>query len=376
MTAVKRITEKIRRAYRWGKEIGGLFSAHRITTIAGALAFFLILSLVPLCFWLILLFGKTGVTAEDLLSFELFGWARELLLYLSEHAEGAVSGAGIFLVVTTLWSGSAFFYHLRRSGELLYGLSRPHRGVRIRLGAIFFTFGVLLFFAAAAGILFLVKRANRFLPMPLQPLLTGSVLLALGFSVALLLNRYVCPVRRPASASIKGSLLTAFLWLGAAIIFLVYSRFSSKEKLYGALSLVIVFFLFLYWMMICFAAGVVVNKKWGLTNGRKGSKIERNECLEEFMTKVNDLPYSRVTLEETQAAFERFFAAVGDAKNADEVLAARRELIANRNKFDTAYCLANIRFTQNTADPFYKGEMRSEERRVGKECRSRWSPYH
>src|SRR5260370_34641317 len=35
------------------------------------------------------------------------------------------------------------------------------------------------------------------------------------------------------------------------------------------------------------------------------------------------------------------------------------------------------------ADPFYSGAsimttkfMRSEERRVGKECRSRWSPYH
>ena len=25
---------------------------------------------------------------------------------------------------------------------------------------------------------------------------------------------------------------------------------------------------------------------------------------------------------------------------------------------------------------FGRGEMRSEERRVGKECRSRWSPYH
>ena len=24
----------------------------------------------------------------------------------------------------------------------------------------------------------------------------------------------------------------------------------------------------------------------------------------------------------------------------------------------------------------YSGNMRSEERRVGKECRSRWSPYH
>ena len=27
-------------------------------------------------------------------------------------------------------------------------------------------------------------------------------------------------------------------------------------------------------------------------------------------------------------------------------------------------------------DDFYDEEERSEERRVGKECRSRWSPYH
>src|SRR3989440_12449231 len=28
------------------------------------------------------------------------------------------------------------------------------------------------------------------------------------------------------------------------------------------------------------------------------------------------------------------------------------------------------------ADPYVPGQTRSEERRVGKECRSRWSPYH
>src|SRR6516165_375052 len=30
----------------------------------------------------------------------------------------------------------------------------------------------------------------------------------------------------------------------------------------------------------------------------------------------------------------------------------------------------------NRARPDRRGELRSEERRVGKECRSRWSPYH
>src|SRR5256714_13912522 len=35
------------------------------------------------------------------------------------------------------------------------------------------------------------------------------------------------------------------------------------------------------------------------------------------------------------------------------------------------FALLAITFTNKAA-----GEMRSEERRVGKECRSRWSPYH
>ena len=33
-------------------------------------------------------------------------------------------------------------------------------------------------------------------------------------------------------------------------------------------------------------------------------------------------------------------------------------------------------FQEINEDPNLVGEDRSEERRVGKECRSRWSPYH
>ena len=32
--------------------------------------------------------------------------------------------------------------------------------------------------------------------------------------------------------------------------------------------------------------------------------------------------------------------------------------------------------TPKSMDPVEEGYKRSEERRVGKECRSRWSPYH
>ena len=37
--------------------------------------------------------------------------------------------------------------------------------------------------------------------------------------------------------------------------------------------------------------------------------------------------------------------------------------------------LAIMGLTPEGMQPFYRG-ARSEERRVGKECRSRWSPYH
>src|SRR3712207_3227919 len=42
-----------------------------------------------------------------------------------------------------------------------------------------------------------------------------------------------------------------------------------------------------------------------------------------------------------------------------------------------AFFVESVRVFREGADPKLAGEIkRSEERRVGKECRSRWSPYH
>ena len=54
--------------------------------------------------------------------------------------------------------------------------------------------------------------------------------------------------------------MTAAAWLIASGAFSIYLHFSDRERLYGALSLLIVFFLWIYWMMICFTAGVVFNR--------------------------------------------------------------------------------------------------------------------
>src|SRR6266496_2041620 len=39
-------------------------------------------------------------------------------------------------------------------------------------------------------------------------------------------------------------------------------------------------------------------------------------------------------------------------------------------------CTRRLRRRRGTRNPFGSARARSEERRVGKECRSRWSPYH
>ena len=62
------------------------------------------------------------------------------------------------------------------------------------------------------------------------------------------------------------------------------------------------------------------------------------------------------------------------SKSSSELAQMTTDLAA---KLTTAYLTKSARKLQNTSmiKNFRRAE-RSEERRVGKECRSRWSPYH
>lgn len=249
----RRLAARVRRAV-------SVLAQHRVTTIAGALVFFLALSIAPFVFWLTLLFGKTASAGEALLTLAPYEWAQELASSLRENAEAASEGAGILFLLTTLWSSTSFFYHLRKSGEILYGYRRTARGWRVRLSALAVTLGVLLFFAGAGCVAFAGAVAVRVLPPVLGYPALFALLFLLGFFAAWILNAYVCPFRTRPAETIPGSLVTAALWLAASLAFAVYLRFSSGGKLYGALALVTVLLLFLYWMMICFTAGAVFNR--------------------------------------------------------------------------------------------------------------------
>ncbi len=230
---------------------------YKYTTIAGTLVFFMIMSFVPLTFFLTTILGRFQLDTDKILELQLFEWAKDLLVFFRKNAEE--TRVGLFFLVTTFWSSSSFFFHLRRSGEIIYRYRRKKKGWRVRFSAFLFTVLILVFlFLSAAlliGTLYLTRTFWKIFSYPI----VYALLLVIGFFGAWLLNHYLCPYKISPRETAFGSLLTALSWLVASIAFAIYLSFSNKERLYGALATVIVFLLWLYWMMICFTAGAIYN---------------------------------------------------------------------------------------------------------------------
>lgn len=237
------------------------FSDKRYSTIAGTLVYFLLLSLAPFILWLTLVFGSIDI--ERFLSHELFESVSPFLRYLKESAESAASGAGAVFLVTTLYSSTNFFYHLRRSGEIIYGSERIKEGFKLRIISLLLIILTVILVAFAAGLTLAGKLfLDRFLPFYISETVSCVFLTAAAFTVALVMNIFACPYKYKARDMVSGSLLTTALWVIFLIGFTVYLRFASPERLYGKIASLIIFLLWCYVMMCCFVIGLIYNGKF------------------------------------------------------------------------------------------------------------------
>ncbi len=82
------------------------FSSKQFSTIAGTLVYFLLMSIAPFTLWLTLVFGNVNISVENVLSHELLDSVSPFLRQLKMSAESAAGGAGIILLLTTLYSSS------------------------------------------------------------------------------------------------------------------------------------------------------------------------------------------------------------------------------------------------------------------------------
>ncbi len=265
---------KVRKAYLYVKEKYDLLSFKKYTTIAGTLVFFFIMSIMPLAFWLSLIIGRLPLHTENILSLPVFSSVKGVFDYVQKEALNATTGASIILIFTTLYSATNLFYQIRRSGEIIYDYHKEKQNWRLRVGAL-----VLLIIIMAAAVAFLLIFAlgsfifSRVLSSAWEKIADYALLAMLAFLLVLLLNMYICPYKEKVRAFLPGTTITVAAWVVAIVGFSVYLQISNVSRLYGALSTVIVFLLWLYMLMICFIAGVIFNSEKILLRHKKKGKI-------------------------------------------------------------------------------------------------------
>lgn len=234
------------------------FSDKRFSTIAGTLVYFLLMSITPFILWLTLFLGNVDI--ERILSHELFESISPILRHLKASAESAASGAGIILLVTTLYSSTNFFYHLRRSGEIIYNSSRVKGGIKLRLVSLMLIFLTIILTAILAAVSIIgLWFLDKYIPFYIADIISYIFITSAAFAIILVLNIFACPYKIKAGEAVSGSLLTIALWLVFLIGFTVYLQFANPEKLYGKIASLIIFLLWCYLMMGSFVVGIIYN---------------------------------------------------------------------------------------------------------------------
>ena len=199
---------------------------------------------------------------ERLFSLPVFNSVKNVLEYVRKEALEATTGASVVLVVTTLYSSTNLFYQMRRSGEIVYDVHRKKQGLKTRLAAFGLLFCVLVLSTAFLLVYALGSFVlSRWFPRGVELLVDYILLGVLAFLLAILLNIYVCPYKRKWRDFLSGAFVTVGMWGIAALGFSLYLKVGNLTKLYGALSTVIVFLLWLYVMMIGFIVGVIFNSE-------------------------------------------------------------------------------------------------------------------
>lgn len=234
------------------------FSDRRYSTIAGTLVYFFLMSIAPFLVWLTLILGN--VDLERFFSHRVFESIYPIIAYLQASAGNAARGAGIILLVTSLYSSTNFFYHLRRSGEIVYDSDRVKGGIRLRIASLVLILCVLLLIAVLTAVG--VTGAwvlEVMLPEWLAAIISSLFLTAVAFLVALVLNIFACPYKLKAFEALSGTCLTCALWIVLTLGFSVYTSYADPAQLYGAIAFIIIFLLWCYIMMCSFVIGMILN---------------------------------------------------------------------------------------------------------------------
>jgi membrane protein len=256
------------------------FRKHNLTTLAAALTYYAVLSVVPGLIVLVSVVGLVGhdvanrvnAQVESLVPGSSAAFLHSLISQAQHHKGGAGFTAIVGLVIA-LWSTSSYVNAFRQVSNVIYGLGegRPiWKTAALRLGVTIVAVVVLVVGAAivvvsgpVANELGHALGAGRaavvawdVIKWPLLLILVSALLAILFWASPNAKQggiRWISP----------GGIVATVLWLVVSALFALYvTNFSSYEKTYGSLAGIVIFLVWLWLTNVALLLGAEVNAEF------------------------------------------------------------------------------------------------------------------
>ncbi|MFF5637000.1 YihY/virulence factor BrkB family protein [Streptomyces sp. NPDC012825] len=244
-----------------------------IADYAAALTYYAVLALVPALLVSVSLVGLAGGGTRERLILDLTAYAPpQSAQVLREALEGLTSTPSslwtllVSGVLSALWSASSYLAVFRRALHTMYRLPDTRPPLRAA-HVLVLTAGALLalLVAGAASLVATGPVARRLAAAVGHPntdavaFLRWPVLLAIVTGLILILYRTGPARARGRHRGFSGGFLAAFLWLGASVVFTLYTQFGTYSRLYGSLAGIVVFLVWLWFTNLALLAGAQFN---------------------------------------------------------------------------------------------------------------------
>ncbi|MFI9063625.1 YihY/virulence factor BrkB family protein [Streptomyces sp. NPDC053429] len=245
---------------------------------AAALTYYGLLALLPALVVAVSLVGLLGDPTRERLVAELTSYAPPQSAQVLQDALNGLSAAHTSVwtlamggVVSALWSACSYLAVFRRALHTMHRVPDTRPPLRAA-HMLLITSGLLLLLlmVGAVGLVASGPLARRLaaaagVGVGSLTVLRWPVLLAVVTLLILILFRTGPAGTRGTRRGLPGGVLAAALWLGASLVFTLYTQLNTYGRLYGSLAGVIVFVVWLWFANLALLAGAQFNRELART---------------------------------------------------------------------------------------------------------------
>ena len=230
------------------------------STLSGAISFFLVVNGGSLIFLLIIIFEYLNFDTRSLTLTE-DSFLKTILTYFESNKSIIPTKYYYLIIITSIWSSSTLFFHLIKSGELLYDVERKKSTLLTRIISIFFVFVFIGIMLTSVILLMLgtyfFKNINKNVYIIYLDLVM-TVLIPIIINIFFML--FIPPVSVKISQIKKGSKFTITFWFLTSVLFRIFLYFFSNYKaIYGAIAFCIISMIYVYLLVNGLVIGLYIN---------------------------------------------------------------------------------------------------------------------